>query len=104
MKAEFSYNGNEIKEMIQYNRINNKWIEFIKKVYTYTDGKITRIDKYEYYNNNWDPEGYIEYSYDSNGNLIRNNNIVYTYEEGTGNYRQIIFKNNPSPYLEPIPN
>jgi hypothetical protein len=118
-KYVYSYNGEELKESIYSHREGeNPWIEESKSAYSYNFGKISKITFF--YNNEttWLEEGFEEYTYDANGNLIEIYNskyaerTVYTYEEGSGNYRQIFdfaiepvdFEIDYKPNLEPIPN
>lgn len=75
-----------------------------KDVYTYTSGKITKIQNRMFVNNIWINNiygGVNEFSYDVDGNLIeetyRSNlnddagRITYTYEKGMGNLHSVAF-------------
>ena len=95
-KYVLSYNGEELTEQIHSVKYPGEtiWYESNKYVYTYTDGKISRIN-YLSKDGSWYDMFYEDFTYDSFGNLISINNpsvdysyrTDYTYEEANGNYR-----------------
>ena len=114
-KCDYTYNGDEINEKIEYNKEGEVWEIVGKGVFTYTSGKLVKILYYSYSNNNWVLSVYhSEFKYDSDGNLIESASInsenlestektKYYYEDGSGNYRQIFDAYNYF-QTEPIPN
>lgn len=113
-KYLFSYNGEELKDQIHlYKESGGTWTECHKYGYTYSAGRISKIN---YYSKNggttWvEDTGYDTYSYDTHGNLIEISEVGdgydyrtdYTYEEGSGNFRQI-FEFIEYDYMTPMPN
>jgi len=93
---EYTYEGDQIANMISSYKHEGEWITEHKKVYNdYGTGRVRRITHY-YYDGGWYQQGYIDYEYDSNDNLIKETSsdwgegedkIEYTYEEGSGNMR-----------------
>lgn len=103
-KYEYSYKGNEINEIVEYNKGysgSGAWNMVWKNVFTYTAGKITEIQNYDYIVViGWDLFGNEEFKYDDNGNLVEHSEFThgdvepwqksdFTYEAGSGNFRQI---------------
>jgi len=99
-KIEYSYNGIEVKESIKYKKSEGIWDYSRKNIYTFSSGDITRIDYYKYLTNNWVLKSYCVFEYDTYGNLTEKRTYdgvdesleyreVYTYEEESGNFRQI---------------
>jgi hypothetical protein len=101
-KDVYSYNGDNVDEIISASFDGDNWTEEYKDVYTYTSGKVTKIVSYYKYENDWNKDDYTEFSYDENGNLAESTEIdeeyddeyvtQYTYEKGSGNYN-LIFGN-----------
>lgn len=99
-KDEFTYNGEEINEIVCWQKEDGIWMGNFKYVYTYNSGNIIKIISYNYdedYEVWWECESNY-FNYDSHGNLISYEYVVgdeyyekteYSYEEGRGNFRQI---------------
>jgi hypothetical protein len=98
----YSYDGDNVDEIISAYYDGDSWIEEYKEVYSYTSGKVTKIVSYYKYEDVWDKDEYTEFTYDENGNLAESSEIdeeygdeyatEYTYEKGSGNYN-LIFGN-----------
>lgn len=97
-KNVYSYNGDELKEVIySYRQTGGTWTESSKSVYTYTSGKVSKITDNYKNGTAWTESGRSEYSYDIDGNLTKELNYSgtniysteYTYEKGSGNFRLI---------------
>jgi hypothetical protein len=114
-KYLYTYNGDEVDELTELDKEGGIWVPSGKKVFTYTDGRITKIQNYYYQNDSWLMSPYYEEcKYDSFGNLTEysaiytenvthTSKIKYTYEKGSGNYRQI-FDAGYYSFTEPRPN
>lgn len=98
-KYVFSYNGTELNNYIHSYRENGgDWIENSKDEYIYLAGKVSRINIYHKSNDSWvKSDDYMEFNYDSNGNLYEKveyfshylDQTIYKYEDGSGNFRQL---------------
>jgi hypothetical protein len=110
-KYDISYSGDELVEQIHSILYpGGTWTEYYKYVYTYTNGKISKIN-YLSKDGSWYDSYYEDFTYDNFGNLITINNpdvnynyrTDYTYEEANGNYR-LFWAFFGYDYMYPIPN
>jgi hypothetical protein len=99
-KDSVTYRGDEIDYVIGYQYSAGLYSEDYKNKFLYENGLITRIEMYSYVNGYWTFEGAMTYTYDAFGNLasvskpygneIRKTEFIY--EEGKGNYGQLILQ------------
>jgi hypothetical protein len=97
-RSVYTYNGDEHKEVFNSSRVSGgQWEESGKSVYTYINGKISKITNYVLYDSEYNEYQRYEFIYDSNDNLIQKSEfyqiyeskVEYNYEEEGGNYRQL---------------
>ena len=98
-KDLYTYDGDQVDEIISSYYYSGDWIEESKDVYTYSSGRVTKIEYYYNYDGDWEKDEHLQFSYDENGNLAATAEIddeyddeyvtEYTYEKGQGNYRLI---------------
>jgi len=65
----YTYDGDHVDEIISSYYSGSDWIEDYKDVYSYTSGKVTKIEYYYNYTGDWEKDEYMQFSYDENGNL-----------------------------------
>ena len=90
-KYVYSYSGDELSdEIYSYKQTGGTWVESYRNVYIYTAGKISNITEYFKSGNAWTISSSNDFTYDSNGNLIKESSGTYrtdyAYEDGSGNY------------------
>lgn len=104
-KEVFIYDGNKLKEWIDYYKEDNNWVYDYKNTYSYTGDLITKEDKYSYYET-WEFEESTHFTYNENEYLTQVSTedfvITLSYEEGNGNFDRFLnpyskVYNNPSP-------
>jgi len=100
-KSLFYYEGDVLKEIVKSSELDEGWFEMEKNTFLFTDGRVSNITHYYKNMDSWDKSISSNYSYDSNGNLLKvektytgqseKQTLEYVYESGSGNYQQIFY-------------
>jgi hypothetical protein len=110
-KEEAAYTEGKVSQVIYYEFQDSTFREDSKFNYHYAGKRLKNIGIYEFDGYNWDSAGAISFTYDSYGNLtseyflngVESRKIEYEYEEGEGNYQQIILPGGGFLSLDPYP-
>lgn len=97
-KIVIYYKGNQVDTIHYYTYEEGSFIEDSKIGFTSEGDLITEYTIYSYHYGTWIDDGSVQYTYDSHNNLASvtyqdgeyTNQIEYYYEQGNGNYFQLI--------------
>jgi hypothetical protein len=92
------YQGNQADTLHYYDYENGSFMEVSKVGFTYQGELMSEYTAYSYDNGTWKDEGSVQYTYDSHNNLASatlqdgesTDKVEYYYEQGNGNYDQIM--------------